>query len=138
MFTLIHKTVKEFEAWGILLAIVGFGFAWIDSQHDRELREATLYALAAERLDAARGSDEPNAKKGQKRTLEAMAQIGASISGINASRTNLKGALLVDANLESAIFEGTKLNGARFDRAFLYKANFNDAVLAGVSFDGAT
>ena len=84
--------------------MIAFAVSLIDSQHDRELREAMLYALAAERLDAARASGDLKAHKGQKRTLEPMAQIGATIAGIDASGVDLSYVKLRDAHSEHQSF----------------------------------
>ena len=155
--TFLAKSLRVFEPLGIALAVVALGFTWVelhDAKQDRKiahierireqaLRETTLYAMASERLDAAREADNergarfPTAQKGQKRALEAMVEIGASISGIDASMTNLAGANLRKANLRYADLSGADLSDARLLDAGLRGARLFGATLTGSNLFGA-
>lgn len=93
--------VQTIEPLGILIAPVGLAvtaftlvFSWVEFREGREVREATLFALATERLEAARAKDAGYdlysmfARTGQIRVLERMVRLGISLRGINASRVN--------------------------------------------------
>jgi uncharacterized protein YjbI with pentapeptide repeats len=162
----IQFVARDLEPWGFLIAVVALGNTMVEikearkeRKRDRALREATLYAMASERLAAARAADKagetgwpPEARLGQRRALEAMVEIGASTGGIDASETtladaNLRGAILIGADLNDAFLAGTNfheaiLGGANFREtdlsyASLHDANLHNANLSGTDLSGA-
>lgn len=169
--TFFARSLRVFEPLGIAVAVVALGFTWFELQEaerdrkiaavqreiaagDRQiekgerrreqaLREATLFAMASERLDAARQSDRsnnverPSSRKGQRRLLEAMAEINANMTGIDASRTYLLGGFFYQANIPVSDFKGAFLYGSQFENANLRGAKFESADLRRVIFTGA-
>ena len=115
----------------------------IEINDQRTLREATLFGLAAERLEAARrmddaGEDSPLARAGQIPLLERMVSFELDLSGINASRVNLSDANLRDANLTNVDFRGANLQGAILTEADLTEADLTEADLRNADLRAAT
>lgn len=112
-------------------------------EREQALREALLYAMASDRLDLARSADQaqgteaPLARKGQRRALEAMAKIGADITGIDANRAYLANAALAKARLARADFYQADLSHADLTEATLTDANLSVADLSSAKLNGA-
>ena len=91
----------------------------------RLINETTLYALASERLEAARDRDRetenrrPVTRAGQAGLLEKLAALDVTLSGINASCVSLPGVQLQGADLRGAVFTGADLQLARLEGATL-------------------
>ena len=141
-FARVHGWVKEYYAWGTVVGILGVGVALHQLRVDSYVREATLFALASERLAAARELDarehreEPWNDVGHSRVLEEMTTLSISLESIDAHLTylgdaQLAGSQLTEANLEDAILTGTDLSEADLRSARLRGARLSFANLAG-------
>ena len=145
----LHRAIKAIEPWGILLAVVGITITWYQATVNRGVRQATLFALASERLVAARDLateaclEEPKplqeeclaeppeeSNVGQLRVLEEMAALGVSMARIDARLTYLHNVNLPDAYLSAAVFRSTNLNIANLSGSYLRFASFANADLS--------
>lgn len=154
LIELASERLKKFEPWGVLFAFIGLWVALYQFRDDRKVREATLFALASERLVVAReldekdGDGEPTNNVGHSRVMEEMADLRISLSKIDAHNTHLvqvqlRGADLVDANLAGAVLSGADLRGAdlrsaRLQGARLQYADLTGATLGGTVFSNAS
>ena len=142
----IHRFVHNIEPWGILIAIIGIGFASYElsesikeRKKEQFLREATLYSMVSKQLQESReidttskGTDQQVSgpapdRTGYVRILEIMARSGISLEGINAvdvrlDRAQLERAKLQGANLTNVALFGTNLSNANLEEAVLSDA----------------
>ena len=126
-------------------------------RQNRMTREATLFGLLSERLDAARRQDELRkqqrvSRSGQIQILERMVELRMPIEGIDARAVNFVGAnlrcaklphadfsdaTLAESELQGAYLLGTNLAGTQLNGAKLQGARFRFADLSGANFRGA-
>ena len=130
-----------------LSLIVASTALWItvgEVRQERLNREASLFSMASERLDAARElkmrrerqeQEQQEPKKGrvmragQIPLLERMVQLEISLRGINASEVDLTSAVLSEANLMSANLSRAILTSAVLSGANLRSADLSGAIL---------
>lgn len=143
--------VRTIEPLGVLLAAIGLlvsaaalSLSWSEIRKERAVQEATLFSMAAERLDAARKKEERNelGDAGQIPLLERMVDLKISLRGINAHDVNLAGAQFPEADFWCASLFGTDLSSSNLTRANLEQTqligvNFSRANLTGSSLDGS-
>ena len=141
----IHRTVKELEPWGIVLAVVALLVTLYELDVDRGVREATLFSLATEVFQKSRELDDTanraagnsfisaTTKMGQIRILEEMVELGISLRAIDASMVNLS-----QAQLKTADFRYANLRGTYFSGSDLSSTDFGDASLVEANLTGAT
>ncbi|MEQ8585170.1 MAG: pentapeptide repeat-containing protein [Thalassobaculaceae bacterium] len=158
VFLEVRQYLVLWEPYGIALAVAGLAFTVYqvlidieDRQQDRAVREATLFVMAQERLDAARAA-ETVVDRGQARMLSEMADAGVALDGIDASGINLdrvelsfvildgidfRNSTFAGADLRGATFKGTAVDGATFEGANLSGAVFPWGEYRGGIFQGA-
>ena len=130
---------------GVSISAVALTLSFFQIREDRETREATLYGLAAERLEASRKERKNKivlGLAGQIPILERMARLGMELRYLNANHTNLRGATLPGANFwcstfVSADLSHTELMDSDLRRATLLKTDLRHANLTGAKLDGA-
>lgn len=136
----LHKAVKLLEPWGILLAVIGFGFTIYafqieraDREEDRINRAIGQFAAGIGRVDAwqvlRRNDVDLKALQAPNAYLPRADMSGANLEGANFAGANfweadLSGATLDGANLSGANFGNANLKGASFHRANLTEAFF--------------
>ena len=161
-----QRVVETLEPWGVLIAIVALVFTLYEFRLERNVREATLLVMVAERLEAARAADkdernmsapgeyiEPFARVGQIPALEEVVRSKLSLRNMDLSEIDLSGARLQGANLSDAILtcsilaettlahsnlRGAISQGVKFYGATLFDADFTDADLVQARFSGGT
>ena len=139
----IHSVVQELAPWSILLAALGLGIAIYELNLDRNVRSATLFFMASERMDAARELDKKDGRVsktqvGQNHILEKMVEMNIELYSINASRINLIDADLTSAKLYRADLSCSRLHNANLKYANLSDADLGLAKLSKTDFSGAT
>lgn len=143
-----HRGAVLVEPWGILIAVFGVGVALWEIQTDRNVRAVTLFALAAERVSAARVADAennrqvPTADEGQVELLERTVRVGVSLErmglhDVNLNDINLVGADLSQVDLRDSSLILANLNGAYLDGANARCVNFTGATLIGAHLERA-
>lgn len=137
----IQRAVELIEPWGVIVAIFAAIFALYEFRMERGLREATLFVMATERIEAARAADRakrrdapgafigPTARVGQIEVLEAIVRSDISLHNIDLTEINLRGARLSRADLRDA-----DLTCAVLVQVTLNKAKLIDATPQGVKF----
>ena len=140
-----QRFLKLLEPLAIVLAALGLILTWHEFRASRDIREATLFAMASELLQKARDVDRlnnhghPTAQLGQVRVLEEAISSQVSLQGINAREVRLEhgrfaGADFRHANLWGSGLQATDLSnvnleGALLSRAFLGCTNNRDNML---------
>ena len=125
----VHRVVVTLEPWGVLVAILALAFAFYEFRSDRNIREATLWVMVAERLEAARSAKRPVARVGQVPVLEAVVRSKLGLRNVDLSEIFLK-----DAQLQEAELSGAILTGARLVNTNLAHSHLRDAFASEVIF----
>lgn len=129
----VPRILKRLEPLAILLAGLGLVLAWYEFNASRDVREATLFAMASELLQKARDIDEmnnhehPTAMIGQVRVLEEAIASGVSLEGINAR----------EVRLDHGRFSGADFRFANFWGSSLLATDLSDAALEGALLSSA-
>jgi hypothetical protein len=123
----------------LLVAMTGFGLAWIRHGQDREKDEAERIAASWEVL---RHKGNGHRDGGKVAAVEHLVARGVSLRhadlrGVHLGRARLQGADLRGADLRSANLTGADLRHADLSGADLRDALLIDADLGGAAFDGA-
>ena len=127
--------LKLLEPLTILLAALGLFLAWYEFNASRDVREATLFAMASELLQKARDIDKtnneehPTARIGQVRVLEEAIASGVSLQGINAREVRLDHGRFVGGDFRYANLWGSSLLATDLSNAILEDALLSDVLL---------
>lgn len=126
----------------LVVAAVALNGQRREIREQRLTREAELFGLAAERMEAARTIDKEAgqsavSRAGQIPLLERMVRLDMDLENIHAHNVNLSAIDLTAARLADADLTGADLTGANLIRAELTYAEFNGATLTGTDFTGA-
>lgn len=137
-FPRLHALVTLLEPWGIMLAVLGFGFTlWAfaveraDREEDRINRALSNFASGIGRADALAVLVRNNVD------LQSLKAPQAYLPGANLFDFNLLGADLSGANLEDADLRNATLIEADLRDANLNRADLNNALLIGADLRGA-
>lgn len=144
----LHTVVKAAEPWGILLAVIGFGFTiWTfaveraDRSEDRINRALANFVNGIGRVDAmavlVRNGVSLVGLKAPEALLNEIELVGVDLSGADFSKANFAQSNLKRSILKGTNFSGASLSGANFRFAYLFNADFSDASLVETDLSGA-
>jgi len=153
-----QRFIRGIEPWGILVAVVGFGFAFTEFQEARKerreaaaVRHAQLELMLIDRLKAAREADRaywdarevapfdrrPVSDRGQKEVIEAMVLSGVPLSCRDLTNVDLTGVDVSGGEFAFTDFSGSRLVSANLTGADLSGAWLIGTDLALASLSGA-
>ena len=143
--TTFAYVLRDFEPFGVLVAIVALIIGIIQLQFERETQQEIRALFAGTQLEerivrapeSVRGFAERITELGlgaENLSLRNADLIGANLRDANFSAADLRGADLSDsiltfANLGQAVLSNAILNGATLERAFLLRADLTGASL---------
>lgn len=137
-----QRVVERLEPWGVLVAILALVFAYYEFRLERNIREATLWVMVVERLEAARAAQFSTARVGQVPTLEAVVRSDLSLRNVDLNNIFLKDAQLQEAelcgaNMTCTILVDTNLSHSDLRDVFAIGATFYNVCLLDTDFTDA-
>ena len=149
----LQLVVSLLQPWGILIALIALALTWVQFDKDRQVRDATMIGLVADRLEKTRALQRPRDKvsrfnTGQVRMLETLVELSIDLSHMNLSkiylrRIKLPGIKMVNVDLTCSDLTGANLSGAdltggNLTQVKLHRVKISDTIFKDVDLYGAS